>query len=192
MTPWFAMLLCIELMFGCVMFHLWWSLRSAKKSAASMIEKQESLTKRMATIDRQLAMVGQAVMPISTAFQAILVKELTHFHTPRCDELLEKLGPPFLLTEEEEAELLQLLEERERDMGDLITPSERDAAHIFPAVMRRARVEAQALGTLPMTLRMVSVAATTLRYPDQSQLIQAILSGLPPAPSDEPEAPPHG
>lgn len=180
MTPWLAIFICVELIFGCVVFHLWWSLRSAKKATISMTTAQESLMKRIEVVDRQLAMVGQAVMPISTAFQAILVKELTHFHTPEMDALLEKLGPPFILTEYEEARLLDMLLERERDMGDLITDSERDAAHIFPAVMRRARLEAQALGELPMTLRMVTVAATALQGPQQHAMIQAIINTLPP------------
>ena len=179
MPSYVVIIITIELIFGCIMFHLWWSLRSARKSAGTLTATQEAMMKRVEIIDRQLAMVGQAVMPISTAFQAILVKELTHFHTPRMDALLEKLGPPFTLTEAEEEELLLALQEREQDMGDQITPSERDAAHIFPAVMRRARMEAQALGEMPMTLRMVTVAATALQGPQQHAMIQAIISGLP-------------
>ena len=47
---------------------------------------------RIVELERQVALVGQAIVPISAAFQAILIKELTHIHTPVLDRLLEKVG----------------------------------------------------------------------------------------------------
>ena len=100
--------------------------------------------RRITELERQLSLVNQAVVPISTAFQAILIKELTHYHTPRMDELMVKLGPPDVLSEAEEAELIDALDERTRDMGDLISDAERDAARMLPMVMKRARAETEA------------------------------------------------
>ena len=109
-------------------------------------DERADLAKRLKTIEDQLILVGAQVLPISTAFQAILVKELTHYHTPELDALLVKLGPPFTLTEAEMQQMFQLLVAREQDLGPLISAAERDAAHMLPLVMRRAKVEAELLG----------------------------------------------
>jgi hypothetical protein len=108
----------------------------AERLAASAL-----LSSTLDTVTHQMALVGQQVLPITVAYQQILVKELTHFHTPDCDRLLAKLGPPFTLTASEEIQLLKALKQREDDMGDEISESERDAAHILPIIIKRIKLE---------------------------------------------------
>lgn len=112
---------------------------------------------RLRTLESQLGAIGDRVLPITTAFQALLVQELTHFHEPRTDALLTKLGPPITLTDAEEAELLHRLRQREVDMGHLITPSERDAARILPLIMKRIRAENDMLGQVPPLFQLVTI-----------------------------------
>jgi hypothetical protein len=100
---------------------------------------------RMVELETKLAVVSASVVPISTAFQAILIKELTHHVTPEMDALLVKLGPPSTLTPEEHDRLSIMLVERTNDYGSEISPSERDAAYILPVVMKRAQEEQEAL-----------------------------------------------
>ena len=121
---------------------LWRRLRVAQ-AAREIAFTHLSLT--VESLARQLVLVGQTAVPLSLAFQALLVKELTHYHTPAVDALLAKLGPPFLLTSAEENVLLEALRQRERDMGAAISESEREAAHILPAVIRRVQRELAAL-----------------------------------------------
>src|SRR5882672_4237305 len=96
-------------------------------------QDREDLLIRLLKIETSLAVIDQKFVPISTALQTILVKELTHYHTPVMDELLSRIGPPSELSVEEESDLTKLLLERTRDMGLLISSSERDAAFILPA-----------------------------------------------------------
>src|SRR6266478_4615942 len=110
--------------------------------------ERDDVLARLVKIETSLAVIDQKVMPISTALQTILVKELTHFHTLRMDSLLARIGPPSELTDAEEAELTQALLERTQDMGHLISDSERDAAFILPAIMRRAKVECALLASV--------------------------------------------
>lgn len=122
------------------------------------------MSERITSIEKQLALVGQAVLPISTAFQAILIKELTHFHAPELDELLTKIGPPSTMTPEEEARFAVLLKERTRDLGDQITDSERGAALILPTIIKRAKAEAAILETvpaIPVAFKLVTVPPPT-------------------------------
>lgn len=119
----------------------WFQRKKALDAAVALTSEHEKVKLRVADLETKLALVTQAVVPISTAFQAILIKELTHYHTPEMDELMVKIGPPNLLTKDEENRLFILLEERTRDMGPLISESERGAAHILPVVMARARAE---------------------------------------------------
>lgn len=119
--------------------------------------EHQELMNRVRDLEKQLVSVTQTVLPLSTAFQAILVKELTHFHTPVMDRLMEKIGPPNTLTEAEQQELIDCLEERTRDMGAEISDSERDAAVMLPMVMKRAKAEADALLKAPVELKVVAV-----------------------------------
>jgi hypothetical protein len=120
----------------------YWFLRNAAVAEAERIRgEHDRLVARVYELERDSAVVKAAVVPITTAFQALLVKELTHFHTPIMDALLVKVGPPNVLTPAEELQLAALLDERARDMALSIPDSEREAAHILPCVMRRAREE---------------------------------------------------
>jgi hypothetical protein len=96
---------------------------------------------RIVVLEKQSALLHSQVIPISAAFQAILIQELTHFHTPEMDELMRKLGPPITITEDEMARLVTLLEERERDLGEDVPQEERDAAHMLPMVMKRVHTD---------------------------------------------------
>jgi len=99
-------------------------------------------------------------VPLNMAMQAMLIKELTHYHAPEMDVLMQNLGPPSTLSESEEARLAVLLDERTREMGPLISPSERDAAAILPVIIKRAKAEAEMLaGAEAMKLRLVTVTA---------------------------------
>lgn len=114
------------------MVAAYWFVRKRDAEAA------KALLHRIATLESQTAVAAQALQPISTAMQAILVKQLTHYHTPELDALLAKLDP-FSLTPEEEIRLYHLLDERTRDMGPLIDASERNAAEMLPFVIKRVK-----------------------------------------------------
>lgn len=159
------------LVFGSVLTFIaarYWHLRNlamtqAKeaelKSQAIAAEHQRVLL-RINELEGKLALVNQAIVPISTAFQAILIKELTHFHTPEMDALLEKIGPPNTLTSEEQDRLSVLLSERTQDMGPAISESERDAAAILPIVIKRALTEAEIIRAAEaMKMQLVTVTA---------------------------------
>jgi hypothetical protein len=140
--------------------------RSVAEKEKMLAEKEKiaeghaALQQRVAGLESQLALVNQAVVPISTAFQAILIKELTHYHTKEMDALLVKVGPPNVLTGAEESRLAVMLEARTKDMGPLISASERDAAMMLPAVMTRAKEEQLVLASAEqMKLKLVTVAA---------------------------------
>jgi len=108
------------------------------KRAAKIAEGHDELVARVTANEVLLATLTSSVQPIATAFQAVLIKELTHFHTPEMDSLMVKLGPPSAIIPEEMARLVVLLKEREIAVDDQITDSERDAAHILPAVIKRS------------------------------------------------------
>jgi hypothetical protein len=95
----------------------------------------------IADLKRQMAILQIPVQQMNAAFQAMLVKQLTHFHTRELDELLKKLGPPMVLTADDRARLTILLQEREADVDGQIDDSERDAAHMLPMVMKRVADE---------------------------------------------------
>jgi hypothetical protein len=115
--------------------------REVERKAEKLAAENNKLTERVLDMEKQLGMLNQAVLPISTAFQAILIKELTHYHTPEMDALMVKIGPPNILTDDEMARLVIMLEERTRDMGSEISDSERDAATMLPLVMKRAKFD---------------------------------------------------
>ncbi len=125
----------------------------------------DAMIKRITELEMKLAVLSTAVLPISTAFQSILIKELTHLHTPRTDELMTKVGPPSTLTDAEEAELAELLSERADDMSADIADSERDAAHILPAVMRRATAEALAMQSSKGVFKIVAISSGAPPHP---------------------------
>jgi len=127
--------------------------READKLAAAHQKLEDTVTE----LTNQLGLVKQAVVPISTAFQAILVQKLTHFHTPEMDALMVKLGPPSTLTFEEEERLAVMLREREKEVDPQISPEEKDAAHMLPMVMRMVKYEQEKLAEAPVQLKLVTV-----------------------------------
>ena len=79
-------------------------------------------------------------VPIDIAYQAMLVRRLTHFHTPVLDDLLARMLAG-TLDVQGRIELFDALRERGRDMGTLIDDSERAAAKLLPLVMERVALE---------------------------------------------------
>lgn len=117
---------------------MYWN--SRKKVDDEKIRIESDAAKMRDEIDdlkRQIAVLNIPVKQMNEAFQAMLIKQLTHFHTPELDILLAKIGPPMTLDEGELYRLQVLLRARERDMGSLINESERDAARMLPLVMKR-------------------------------------------------------
>lgn len=136
------------------------SRKELRADALELATEKKAIMFRIAELETKLALVNAAVVPISTAFQAILIKELTHFHTPEMDALLVKVGPPMILSEAEQAKLTVMLKDREQDLGPEISDSERDAAYILPAVMKRARVEQELLSSAEtLRIKLVTVGA---------------------------------
>jgi H+/gluconate symporter-like permease len=103
--------------------------------------RKRSVSDRLQELEANMRMLGIAVQPITAAMAAVLVKSLTHFHTPETDALLAKVGPPNVLTAIEEAHLVELLANRTRDMGSEFSDSERNAAKLLPLIIERTRIE---------------------------------------------------
>lgn len=123
-----------------------WNRRSRRTlEGAIRREAEDAVKARLTELESKLQVLNQAVVPISAAFQAILIKELTHFHTPEMDALMEKIGPPSRLTLQEEQRLFRLLNNRATELNGEIPVLERDAATMLPMVMRRAKAEQDSL-----------------------------------------------
>lgn len=145
----------------------WYLKNKAERAKEKLAEEHGKLEDRMREMETQMGKVNQAVTPISAAFQAILIKELTHFHTPEMDVLLQKLGPPVTLTDEEELRLAELLRERESDLNGRISDQERDAAIMLPLVIKRVRVENETLAKTPkVELQIVAAVTDATAAPD--------------------------
>lgn len=134
----------------------------AKEKADKLAVEKGELEERVRDLELKFTAVNERVTPISAAFQAMLIKELTHFHTPELDELLEKIGPPYRLTETERDRMIVLLRARAEDMNGRISELERDAAVMLPMVIKRALAEAAALVVAPSELQIVEVLKDTL------------------------------
>lgn len=148
-APWMNSLVSIFLASGLGFLgsRYWRTKTNLDEKEKSIAQGHQNALDRITELEKQAALVSAAVIPISTAFQAILIKELTHFHTPEMDALLVKVGPPNMLTPQDRDRLSVMLVERTKDLGDLISPSERDAAAILPIVMKRAQIEQTYLAT---------------------------------------------
>lgn len=130
----------------------YWFHRLARKEAAGKLAAATALQNdRIVELERQLAVMRAEAQPISAAFQAMLIKKLTHLHTPVLDALLVKLGPPLTLTTDEELRLTEALKQRVVDLDAEIDELERDAATMLPLVMKRVRAE-QELATDSSTI----------------------------------------
>jgi len=130
-------------------------------TALRLAEANERLIARVTELEKQSALLGQAVLPISDLFRAALIKELTHNHTPEMDDLMARVDD---LTDDELNRLTVLLRERVVEYDDpLITESERDAATILPIVMKRVQVEhREAAESGVVSVRLMTV---TVRQP---------------------------
>jgi hypothetical protein len=119
----------------------WFSRNAAVRRAEVLAVDHERVLLRVAELETKARLSEQATTPIVTAFQALLVKQLTHADKPEMDELMVKIGPPDVLTADEHARLLVMLHDRGKDMSIAITAGERDAAKILPIVMKMAAEE---------------------------------------------------
>jgi hypothetical protein len=120
------------------------ALRKGRRDAQST--EKADVVKRLTELERQLGIVGAQVAPFNTAFQSILIKQLTHAHTPYQDALMEKLGEagiPPTITEAEEDALIEVLKKIAADPA--VPDDERDAAKMLPIQMRRVKRDAEAL-----------------------------------------------
>jgi hypothetical protein len=146
----------------------WFTRHARVRDADRAREEQSILRGRVTELEKQLIAIGTQVVPMNAAFQAILIKELTHAHTPRMDELLVKLGPPYILTDQEAAELSTALEARYKNIDALVDESERDAAKILPLVMKRVKAEAELLMADPNTPLVLRVVTNVQEPPEQT------------------------
>ena len=145
-----------SIIIACLLYYL-----RVKSDAAKMLaEANVKLVDRVGALEIKLSGLNQAVVPISAAFQAILIKELTHFHTPEMDGLMTKLTP-FTLTDDESERLAELLVERQRNMNDQISDSERDAAQMLPMVIKRVQADRMKTGLEAEPLVRIIVAEQT-------------------------------
>jgi hypothetical protein len=119
----------------------WHSRNAAVKRAEMIAEEHAMLIARVSELEARQRIDAEKISPIVTAFQSILIKQLTHAGKPEMDLLLVKVGPPNVLTDLEHARLMVMLDDRTRDMGIEITSAERDSAVIFPIVMKMTDVE---------------------------------------------------
>lgn len=118
----------------------------------------KELRARVAELEKQQSLTNLVAQPIWAAIQAKLVAELTHFHEPATDALLEKLGPPCIITDAEMAELEAAMLKRELELNGMIPPDERDAARMLIPVTRRVKAEAEAMAAASqIELQMVAV-----------------------------------
>lgn len=114
----------------------------AEAEKATAVAVQNTLAaeqaKKIQSLETQLALVGQQVLPLSAAWQKYLIEQLTHLHTPELDKAMQQIGNQ---TEEEEARMLEMLHIRRTDMDARIDPAERIAAEMLPLVLQFIRVE---------------------------------------------------
>jgi hypothetical protein len=114
-----------------------------RQELATRIAATAAMAARITEAETKLRVFEAQASPINAAFAALLVKEMTHFHTPVMDALLAKTPPAqATITEEELVELIAALKQRMEDMGSEISDDERDAAEIFPPLLRRVKREA--------------------------------------------------
>jgi hypothetical protein len=86
-------------------------------------------------LESQLAQLKLTVTPITDAMQQLLIKKLTHFHTPILDALMQR-ALSGIITPEENAKMERLLVEREKELDTEVNEYERICARILPDVIR--------------------------------------------------------
>lgn len=119
----------------------WYTRKARKDKVDEDATIADETASRIQDLEKQLAILTATFTPISAAFQAVLIKQLTHFHTPEMDALLEK-ATKGSLSNSEEKKLREMLLERAKDLNGRIDDSEREAALMLPLVMNRVRAGA--------------------------------------------------
>ena len=135
-----------------VMTKLWFDARADVKEAkrkqdehAAAVtaqrdaERAESLAAR-AVLSQEIAVLRERIEPVNTAFLKSLALGLTHAVHQITDDLLLKAVQGTLSLKEEQ-ELKLALEERAANPGPFASETERDAALMFPGVLRRVNAE---------------------------------------------------
>lgn len=132
-----------------------------QKKADELAMENATLLKRVDELEKNMTVVNQVAVPLNQAYMAMLIKQLTHLHTPKLDALMTKLGPPSTLTPDEEIEFAVLLKERAEALDGRIDESERDAAIMLPMVLKRAKKEHEDLTIGPVELTVVATPLDT-------------------------------
>lgn len=166
-----AMLIVFSAVVTFLAAWFWHSRNQAIAKAAAIAIDHLKLVDQVAELKTAVSVANTSVMPIVAAMQALLVKGMTHEDTPEMDDLLVKSGPPDTLTPTERDRLMVLLKERTEDYGNNITQFDRDAATIYPIIMRMSAVEqenfdhATAESANMKTITIVSVVGGTKPVP---------------------------
>jgi hypothetical protein len=121
----------------------WHQKNRALATAASIKQGHDELVRKVYELERKQHVIEAAVVPITTTFQQLLIKSLTHphFHAKEMDALMKKIGPPNSFDEGEEKRLSILLRQRAEDTQFDIPDEERIAARILPDVMTLAKIQ---------------------------------------------------
>lgn len=123
-------------------------------------KKSDERDAKIAELEKQLLLVGASVVPISAAFQAMLIKKLTHFHTPELDALMVKIGPPYRLLHVEYERLIFLLDQTVKSLNGDIDDLERFAAIMLPMVIRMVLAETEDDGYDLKVVKVIPIAGT--------------------------------
>lgn len=143
-------------------------------TALEDVEKARKATElreaRLVQLESEMAVLKAQAVPINAAFLAMSIAKLTHLHTPRLDELMEKVGPPSVLTPEEEEELAVGLKARMKDMSSEIDDEERIRAEILPHLIKLEKIEALKIADSPkMETVLVAQPVTETSTPEKEQ-----------------------
>lgn len=127
----------------------WHQKNRAIATAAAVRQGHEDLVRKVHDLERKQAVMEAAVVPITTTFQQLLIKSLTHphFHAKEMDALMKKIGPPNSFDDGEEKRLSVLLRQRAEDTQYDIPEEERIAARILPDVMTLAKLQQDKIDT---------------------------------------------
>lgn len=136
-------------------------------------ERAASLADR-AVLHQEIAVLKAKIEPVNTAFLKSLAIGLTHAVHPITDELIKKaiLGTLSIV---DAKELVAALAERANDSGPFASEVEKDAAVLFPLVLRRVNAEI-ALGLVGVE---DSEGEADPRKVELRQIITTRLHGLP-------------
>ena len=140
--------------------------RVAEEKAAVVKRSHDELQATVRDLQTKVTTFEQVAVPLNELMKKALIRELTHDHLPREDELLSKIGGPDdagvihpnTLTEAEEEELEKILTERVETLNGRIDRFELDAAIMLPMVIRRAKRDVDAVAhNIPQELKLVTV-----------------------------------